>query len=56
MTILSFFSDLWKILIEYLSLLSDAELLVIIVFTVVFSVFLYVLCDWGMNPRKYESR
>ena len=38
----------WNILI--------AELLVIIVFTVVFSVFFYVLCDWGMNPRKYESR
>jgi hypothetical protein len=52
MVMLVFFRDLWKIFIDYLSLFSAMELIVVIAFLVLLCFFV----DWGMNPKKYESR
>lgn len=52
MTILGFFGDLWKVLVQFVSLCSDVELLVIIGFTILFPVFLYFL---GQDPKKYKD-
>ena len=52
MVMLGFFRDLWKIFTDCLSLFSAVELFIVVAFVV----FLYFLADWGMNPRKYESR
>ena len=51
MMILGFIGDLWRIFIEWISLFSGIELLVI----VVFAVLLYAFADWGMNPKRYEN-
>ena len=56
MILLGFFGDLWGILVQWMSLSSNAELAVIIVWVIFFSCFVYFMIDWGLNPNKYKDR
>lgn len=55
MTILGFFGDLWKILVQFFSLFSVLELVIFIVWGAFCCFAAYALIDWGMNPRKYRG-
>lgn len=56
MTILVFFADLWKMIVQLFSLFSGVELLVIFVSVAFVAFYFYFLADWGMNPGKYKKR
>lgn len=55
MTILGFFSDLWRILVQFLSLFSGLELVIFIVWGGLCCYAAFALIEWGMNPGKYKD-
>ena len=55
MTMLGFFGDLWKILVQFLSLFSVLELVIFIVCGTFCCFASIALIDWGMNPKKYKG-
>lgn len=55
MTMLGFFGDLWNVVVQFVSLFSVLEMVILIVCGAFCCYAAYAFIEWGMNPNKYND-